>query len=172
MAEKFLEHDGAGAARENEGLIISAGVGDAGKIIALDAAGLIDQTMMPVGIGADIALLATSEDLSAGDFVNVYYLLDVATVRKADATVTGKEVTGFVLAATISPANAIVYSGGINTQLTILATNVGKMHFLDTTAGGITVTSPSGTGNIVQKIGRSVGTNAISFDATNPIELA
>lgn len=52
----------------------SAGAGDAGKVVALDGSGRIDNTMMPVGIGADTATITASEALSAGDFVNILEL--------------------------------------------------------------------------------------------------
>ena len=43
----------SGTLTEVSGLASSAGAGDAGKIPQLDAAGRIDASMMPVGIGAD-----------------------------------------------------------------------------------------------------------------------
>ena len=45
----------------------SAGAGDSGKVVALDAAGRIDNSMMPVGIGADTASIQASEALAAGE---------------------------------------------------------------------------------------------------------
>jgi hypothetical protein len=102
----------SGAKTEVVTLQTSAGAGDAGKLIALDAAGRIDNSMMPVGIGADTATIASSENLADGDFVNIWSDTGVAKVRKADATTAGKEACGFVLAAVTSPANATVYLGG------------------------------------------------------------
>ena len=90
------------------GKTTSAGAGDSGKLVALDGSGRIDSTMMPVGIGADTATITTSEALSAGDFVNVWDSTG-AKVRKADATVSGKEAHGFVLSAYGSSASATVY---------------------------------------------------------------
>lgn len=168
MAEKFLEHDGAGALKENEGLVTSAGAGDAGKIPALDAGGRLDLTLMPVGIGPDTASLVTSENLSAGDWVNVWGDT-TAKVRKADATVTGKECNGFVLAAVTAPAVALVYFEGINNQVS--GRTPGVTQFLDTTAGGSVKTAPSGTGNIVQKLGRAISATEVQFEGSNPIEL-
>ena len=66
---------------EVAGLVASAGAADAGKIPALDANGRIDQSMMPVGIGADTKLIVTSEALTAGDFVNIYDVSGTATCR-------------------------------------------------------------------------------------------
>lgn len=41
----------------------SAGAGDSGKLPALDAAGLLDSSFMPVGVGADTAPITASEAL-------------------------------------------------------------------------------------------------------------
>lgn len=50
----------------------SAGAGDSGKLPSLDGSGKLDNSFMPVGIGADTAAIATSETLAAGDFVNIW----------------------------------------------------------------------------------------------------
>jgi hypothetical protein len=71
----------------------SAGAGDAGKIPALDAAGKLDTTFMPTGVGADTASITTSEALAAGDLVNIHNSTG-AKARKADASVSGKEAHG------------------------------------------------------------------------------
>ncbi|KAA9150036.1 hypothetical protein F3K36_33425, partial [Delftia sp. BR1] len=86
------------------GIQTSAGAANAGDIVALDDSGRIDNSMMPVGIGADTAVIAASEALAAGDWVNVWNSTG-AKVRKADATTSGKEAHGFVLAAVTSGAN-------------------------------------------------------------------
>ncbi|WP_289241734.1 hypothetical protein [Delftia sp.] len=99
------------------GIQTSAGAANAGDIVALDDSGRIDNSMMPVGIGADTAVIAASEALAAGDWVNVWNSTG-AKVRKADATTSGKEAHGFVLAAVTSGANATVYFEGTNTQVT------------------------------------------------------
>ena len=145
----------------------SAGAGDSGKLVALDGSGRIDSTMMPVGIGADTATITTSEALSAGDFVNVWNSTG-AKVRKADATVSGKEAHGFVLSAYGSSASATVYFEGTNTGVT--GQTPGPV-FLSTTAGVATSTAPSGSGNVVQRIGFAVSATAINFQSQPPIVL-
>ena len=89
----------AGVISELEALVTSAGAGDAGKIPALDATGKLDNSLMPVGIGADSKILPASENLAAGDLVNVWNDSGTAKARKADATIAGKEANGFVLSA-------------------------------------------------------------------------
>lgn len=146
----------------------SAGAGDAGKVVQLDGAGRIDATMMPVGIGADTAIIQASENLAAGDFVNVHNS-GGARVRKADATTAGKEAHGFVLGAVSSGANATVYFEGSNTGVS--GQTPGTV-FLATTAGGATGTAPSASGNVVQKLGVAISATAINFERGEPIVLA
>lgn len=145
----------------------SAGVGDAGKLAALDASGRLDTTMMPVGISADTASVTTSEAIAAGDLVNIWNSTG-AKVRKADATVAGKEAHGFVLAGVGSGAPATVYFEGSNTGVTGLTPGA---QFLSTTAGLCTATPPSGTGNVVQRVGFAYSATAMNFQSQPPITL-
>lgn len=167
MAEKYL-YQNAGTLTEREAITTSAGAGDAGKIPALDGAGRWDSSMMPVGLGADTASITSSEALAAGDLVNVWNSTG-AKVRKADATVAGKEAHGFVLSAVSSGALATVYFEGTNTGVTGLTPGV---NYLSTTAGTATATAPSGSGNVVQRVGFATATTALNFDASPPIVLA
>ena len=163
----------SGRITEILGVQSSAGAGDAGKIPALDAAGKFDLSMMPVGVGPDVATIVASEALTAGNVVNVW--LDGATpkVRKADATAAGKEANGFVLANVDSAANASVYFEGTITGLTGLTP--GARYYLDTTAGAIVISSgtlPSGTGKIIQPVGVAISATELSFEPGEPITLA
>ena len=146
----------------------SAGASDAGKLVALDASGRIDETQMPAGLGADTASIMTSEALAAGDFINLWNSAG-AKVRKADATVVGKEAHGFVLAAFGSGVAAKVYFDGTNTAVTGQTPGV---VYLATTAGLATTTAPAAAGNVVQGIGFATGATSINFDASPPIVLA
>jgi hypothetical protein len=164
---KYLTNN-AGTITEVASLQSSAGAGDAGKIPALDAAGRLDNSMMPSGIGADTASVTSSENLAAGDLVNIWNSTG-AKVRKADATTAGKEAHGFVLSAVTSPAAATVYFEGSNTGVTGLTPGP---QFLSTTAGVATATAPSGTGNVVQRVGFATAAAALNFQAGIPIVLA
>jgi len=148
----------------------SAGVGDAGKIPQLDAAGRLDQTMMPTGIGADTATILTSEVLVAGDLVNIYNNASVANVRKADASVSGKEAHGFVLAGFGAAVSATIYFEGQNAQLTGMTPGI---QFLSSTVPGKTVaTAPTGTGKVVQRVGLATSATSMNFEGSDPIVLA
>ncbi len=146
----------------------SAGAGDAGKIPQLDAAGRLDNTMMPVGIGADTAIITASEALSAGDLVNIWNSSG-AKVRKADATTAGKEAHGFVIAAVGNGASATVYFEGTNSNVSGLTPGV---QYLSTTPGLSTATPPSGAGNVVQRVGFATSATALNFQSQPPVVLA
>lgn len=148
---------------------VSAGAGDAGKVVALDSTGRIDESMMPVGIGADTALVQASENLAAGDWVNIHSDTGNFRVRKADGTAAGKHAHGFVLAVVTSGNNATVYFEGTNTQVSGMTP--GDV-FLQTTAGIGAATPPSGSGNVVQRLGVAVSATAVSFEPAQPIVLA
>lgn len=165
--DKYL-YNNAGTITEKASIQSSAGAGDAGKIPALDAAGKLDNSMMPVGIGADTASIVSSENLAAGDFVNIYNNAGTANVRKADATTAGKEAHGFVLSAVTSPAAATIYFEGTNTQVT--GQTPGNV-FLSTTPGAATSTAPSGSGNVVQKLGVATSATAINVECQAPVVL-
>lgn len=196
MADKYLVNN-AGIATEREAIVESAGAGDAGRIPALDDAGHLDATvlnataasagaadagktvaldgtgrinnsMMPVGIGADTAIIQASEALAAGDYVNVHDASG-ARVRKADASTSGKFAHGFVLAAVSSGQNATVYFEGTNTQVT--GQTPGTV-FLSTTAGLGTTAAPAGAGNVVQRVGVAISATAVNFERSSPIVLA
>lgn len=160
MSDKYVGINVSGGHQEYAGTVTSTGVTEAGKIVALDANGKLDNTLMPTGIGADTKILTASEALAAGDFVNIHNSTG-AKVRKADATTVGKEAHGFVLAAVSNGASATVYFEGTNNQVSGATPGV---VFLSTTAGGFTSTAPSTTGNVTQKIGIAISATEINFE--------
>lgn len=166
--DKFL-YNNAGTITEKVSNQASAGAGDAGKIVALDSTGRIDNTMMPVGIGADTQNITTSEALAAGDLVNIWNSTG-AKARKADASVAGKEAHGFVLSAVTSGGTATVYFEGTDTQVTGLTPGV--QYLSATTPGQATATAPSGSGQVVQRVGFATAAAALNFQSMPPVVLA
>lgn len=162
----------SGVITEILGIQTSAGAGDAGKIPALDATGRLDMTMMPVGLAAETVTCVTSENLAAGDFVNLYNNAGVLTARKADASAAGKPADGFVLGASTSPASNTVYlPSQTNTGLTGLTP--GTTYYLDpATPGKATLTAPSGVGKVSQVLGKSLTATTFNFEPLYPITLA
>ncbi len=149
----------------------SVGAPDADKIVALNSAGQFDITLMPTGIGPDVATMPASESLSAGDYVNVWNDSGTVKARKADATTAGKEANGFVLAAFTSGQSAAVYLDGSNTGVTGLTP--GARYYLSASAPGqATATAPSGSGNVVQFLGIAVSASSLSFHPDDGFVLA
>lgn len=169
MADKYL-YNNSGVLTEREGSTASSGASDAGKIPALDATGRLDQTMMPVGVAADTSSITASENLAAGDFVNVWNDSGTAKVRKADGSTSGKYAHGFVLASVTSGQTALVYFEGPNTAIT--GATPGEVFLSASTAGSYTSTAPTGAGKTVQKLGVAVSATVINFEWLHPIVLA
>ena len=168
MADKFLKNLNGDLA-EQEVIVSSSGVSSAGKIFGLDSTGKIDLTFMPVGIGANTSSILASENLAAGEFVNIYNNSGVANVRKADATTNGKEAHGFVLTNVTAGQNANVYFEGVNTQVT--GAIPGPV-FLSTAAGQFVSTAPTGSGNVVQKLGIAISATTINVEFGQKVILA
>ena len=168
---KFLNLT-SGLPSQETAINTSAGAGDASKIIKLDATGRIDTTMMPVGIAAETVSVVTSENLSAGNLVNLYSNAGVLNARKADGTAAGKPADGFVLAGTTSPAAATVYiEEALNTSASGLT--VGADVFLDvTTAGLATTTAPTGSGKVAQMAGKAITATSFLWRRGYPMTLA
>ena len=168
MAAKSFLRLVAGVFTELKGIVVSGGAANDGDLVALDSTGRLDNSVMPVGIGADTKQVTTSEALAAGDWVNLWNSSGLKA-RKADATVAGKEAWGFVLAAASSGATATVYFEGTNNQVT--GQTVGPV-FLQTTAGTGGATIPSAAGNVVQNLGVALSATEVNFERGTPVTLA
>lgn len=169
----FLNIDSStGLPKQEAAINTSAGAGDAGKLAKLDAAGRWATSMMPVGIAAETVSVVTSENLSAGNLVNLYNNGGTLTARKADGSAAGKPADGFVLAGTTSPASATVYiEEAMNTSASGLT--IGADVFLDVaTAGLATTTVPTGSGKVAQSVGKAISATSFSFRRGPAITLA
>ena len=169
MADKYLRNN-AGILTETEATVSSAGVANAGDIVALDANGKLDLTTMPVGIAPDISVIAASETLAAGDFVSIWNDAGTPKVRKADASAAGKFAHGFVIATVSSGNNANVYFEGANSQVS--GQTAGDVFLSASTPGQATATPPSGTGNVVQRLGVATAATSINVEIQAPVVLA
>lgn len=134
------------------------------SIVGTDSTGRIDVSFLPVGVGPEVTICVSSENLTAGNFVNLYLNGGIITARKADATDTTKPAHGFVLASTTSPANATVYRvSQVNTALSGLT--IGSDYYLSTTPGAVEIApGPSATGNLSQRLGIASKTTELVFE--------
>ena len=167
-AKKFIRLVG-GVLTEIFGTQTSAGAANAGDIPALNDSGVFDITLMPAGVGAQTKIVLASEAIASGNWVNVYNNAGTANVRKADATVAGKEANGFVLAAISSGSTGTVYLSGTNNQVT--SQTPGKV-FLSTTPGAGAAAAPSAAGNVVQELGYAVSATEVAFAPKSTVTLA
>lgn len=147
----------------------SAGAGDAEKLIATDATGKIHSSFLPAGLGAATISVTTTEALAAGDFVEIY-ASSGSKCRKADAA-TLKRAKGFVLSAFGSGVPATIYPlGEVNNQLAGLTP--GADYYLSLTAGGITTSAPSATGQMYQYLGTAISATELATVSDIAVELA
>jgi len=165
-ANKYVELS-AGQLAEKVATVTSAGAGNKDEIVALDATGRLDLSVMPIGIGPDTAMVEASEDLVAGNFVNIHDSTG-AKVRKADCT-NGRRAHGFVLAGVTAGDSALVYFEGVVTGKSGLTP--GATLYLDA-AGVETATAPVTVGHIVQEIGAAASATTITFEPQRPVTLA
>jgi hypothetical protein len=169
MAEKYIKNN-AGQLAEVEATVSSTGATEAGKIVALDGSGKLDVSTLPTGIGATTKVAATTENLSAGNLVNLFNDGGTIKARKADAS-NGRRAHGFVLTGVTSPNNATVYLDGTITGLTGLTP--GAAYYLSgSTAGAATATAPTTASYISQEIGIALSATEINFEEQQPITLA
>lgn len=168
MAQKPLQLVN-GVLTQVEGQTSSAGVADAGKMVALNNQGKIDLTMLPTGIGPDTASIEASENLSAGDYINIWNDSGTPKARLADNS-NNRPAHGFVLSAFTSGQNALIYFEGGNSGLSGLTP--GARYYLDT-AGNATSTPPvSPAAQISQFLGIAINTTTINTDIDDEVVLA
>lgn len=170
MADKPIKLVG-GVHTEFNPISTSAGAGDAGKVMVTNGSGVIDSTFLPTDAVAASKSITASENLAAGDFVNLHASSGLKA-RKADGTTNGKAADGFVLAAVTSGQPGIVYFGGINSSVT--GATPGNRAWLSGTVAGGFVETPvtSGAGKTSQALGQILSATEIDFQPGAPTTLA
>jgi hypothetical protein len=142
----------------------SAGAGDAGKIVALNALGEIDNSMLP-NVEALSVILA--EDVISGNMINLFDDAGTLKARKADGSTNKYYVDGFVKVSGTAGASIIVYGEGVvpKTGLT-----PGARYFLSTTTPGDIVTSVTTTaGTALQYVGKATSATTLLFEKDEPV---
>lgn len=168
MADKLIQLVN-GKLTQVEATVTSTGPLQAGDAVALDSTGKLDVSVLPVGVGPDVAMMAATEDLSAGDYVNIWNDGGVQKVRLADNS-NGRDAHGFVKDAVLTGAMATVYFEGPNDSLGSLT--VGARYYLGT-AGNATAIVPVGpTAQIFQFLGIAINATTINTDIDDIVVLA
>lgn len=142
----------------------STGAPDADKIIRTGSDGKIDLSFIP---DVDISVIEASENLSAGDFVNIWDDGGVAKVRLADAT-NDRRAHGFVNAAVTLGNPATVLREGTNADLSGLT--IAARYYLDT-VGGVTNVPKTAMGEIHQYLGTAESATELNIEITDEIVL-
>jgi hypothetical protein len=150
--------------------VTSAGAGDAGKLPALDGSGHIDVTVLPTGVGPETKTILASEALTAGNLVNIYNNAGTANCRKADASA----ASAGKIAHGFVLANV---SNGANATVYLAGINnqlsgmtVGDEYL--STAGAVVSTPATTSGYTSQKVGVAISATELAFQPTAPIILA
>lgn len=162
--QNFMYRDSTGKEKNGFAIQTSAGAGSAGSIVALNASGQVDPTMIPPGYENQVRSILTSEIIAAGAYVSIFNNSGTPNVRNADNGTPGKEANGFVLAGFGSAATATVYLGGPNNGLTGLT--IGTRYFLGA-VGAVTTTPPDPTnagnaGKFIQFLGEATNTGELN----------
>ena len=167
-AKKYLQLGTTGI-EEKAATDSSAGAGNSGDLIALDAAGKIALNMLPTGIGPSSKSLQASENMTAPCLVNIWDDAGAFKIRYADAA-TNKPANGFLLASVTSGANGDVYFEGEITGMTGITP---VTYWLSATVpGGVQTAIPTTTGHIAQQIGKGLSSTSLDFEAAQPITRA
>ena len=157
-----------GKPSESDALQASTGVSDADKIVATGADGKLDVSLMPSSITVQTKIAPASEDLAAGDLINLWDDSGAVKARLADAS-TSRPAHGYIKAGALTGANATVYLEGVNDQLSGLV--AGDVWLGE--SGAVTQTAPaSGSGGISQLVGTALSATEMDFEKEQPIGLA
>lgn len=164
MADKYQTLV-SGRETMREGKVTSAGAADAGKIVALNAGGKIDPTMLDA---QDVTSIVASEALGAGDYVNIWNDAGTRKIRKADST-NDRPAHGFVKSAVLSAAAGNVYFEGANDGVS--GRTIGARQYLSA-SGGVQETAPVlPTDAIHQFLGIAISATEINTDIEDAIVL-
>ena len=134
MAQRFMTLL-SGLRTMVEALVTSSGAADAGKIIATNADGKLDASLLPAGIGANVQIVDASEAIGAGKFVNLWNDAGTLKARLADNS-NGRHAHGFVKDAVASGNPATIYPLDVS-NTALVGLTVGSRYYLGTAGGTI-----------------------------------
>lgn len=162
MADYLKENSDGGLEVANT--VSVGGVSNAGKIPALNASGLIDNSMLPAGSASSFPIVQSmpfAEAVPGGALINVFSDGGVAKVRNADAG-SGKVAHGFVLAGVaVDMVGSVVLGSGLNTATSGLT--AGAEYFLGNV--GALISAPNlAAGVIAQPVGFALGADTLLFN--------
>jgi hypothetical protein len=146
-------------------VVTSLGPDNAGQSPKFGPDGKLSVTVLPEGVGPDITVMASTEDLAPGAWVHI----DPVSSMACNANASGREVHGFVLEGVAALAMAKIYTTGRNTG--VKGQKTGPV-FLSTTAGQGTAIPVKGKGLLSQRVGQAVSETCVIFAPQQPVRLA
>lgn len=167
-AKKFLRLVG-GKINEVVATITSAGVANDGDLVALDGTGKLDVSVLPTGVGPDVAVIEAFEDVAAGEYVNIFDDGGTVKIRKADNS-NSRDAHGFLKTAVTTGNNATVYFEGPNDALSGLT--LGSRYYLGTAGVATAVAPVAPAAQISQFLGIAVNATTINTDIDDCIGLS
>lgn len=161
----------AGKTKQIIATVTSNGAADAGKIVALNSGGKLDQSLLPPGIGANSVQAVASEAIGAGKFVELWSDAGVLKMRLADNS-NGRAAWGYVKEAVSSAASGAVYRlNTVNANMSGLTP--GGDYWLGV-AGGVVNTplDPAvDTGKLDQYLGKALSATELVTVEYEPVTL-
>lgn len=170
MAAKSFLRLVSGKLSSIQAVVASLGAANDGDIVALDSTGKLDISVLPIGVGPDIATLVAFEDLAAGDYVNIFNDGGTEKVRLADNT-NGRDAHGWVEAAALTGVNAQIFFEGANDSF--IGLTPGARVYLGVAGDIITtpLTPVTDSGKIHQFLGIAISDTAVNTDIADCIAL-
>lgn len=138
----------------------SAGAGDEGKLVSLNASGQVDATMLG---GAYTANVTAGNTVAVGDMC---YVVAAGTISSALATAIGTIAQGYATDGGAAGTPATIVFSGINAGVSGLTAGV-EYYLSSATPGAITATPPSTPTEIVQPIGFATSATSLVFNRQN-----
>lgn len=162
--QKFITIDNTGKKILKGALDTSTGTTDAGKIVATNADGKVDISMIPTEVGKVGGMFILSEPITAGDWINLFTDGTTYKARLADVTDVSKVCHGFATKSGIAGDSVLIMLEGLNTYINTTGLVNGNGYFLDKL--GKYVATPDmtiPTVKFVQPLGYCVNTDATTL---------
>jgi hypothetical protein len=159
--KKYLALDDAGKKKEEiTATAQSAGVGNAGDIVALDDDGKISETMLRE---SEVISREASEAIANNAVVNIFDDTSVAKARNADASAFATRAMGFAINGPYVATDQveIIAEGKLGG---FVGLTIGEPVFLSETPGAITQTPPTTSGAVWQKLGEATSATEIRIE--------
>ena len=166
MANKKFIRLESGQFIEDQAISTSAGAGDAGKVPALDEAGLINQDMMPLGVGPESKGFVTSEIIGDNVLVNIHDDAGTPKIRLANnAAANPYRAHGYIKTGGDSDTTVLVY---FESNMVGAGMTPGVEQYLGVN-GVLVEIAPDIVGDIVQEVGIAISATEMTFEAQQPV---